>query len=453
MATAGVRTGVRTAIGIRREDKSEWERRTPLVPDDVAQLVKAGHEVLVQPSKIRAFTDDEFRRAGARVQEDLTPARVILAVKEVPMPLLIPRRTYLFFAHVIKGQDYNMPVLRKLLDLGITLVDYEKITDAHDRRLVKFGRQAGQAGMVETLHALGVRLAADGYPTPLAEIRQPFRYGSMEEIRQALVPVAGAIEAGFEPPPDGPVVVAFTGRGSVTQGAWDVFEQLPHELVAAEDLPRRLAEHQGLQRGLLAVRLEKHHLAAPKDPDQEFDEAEYREHPERYVGRLHRFLPYFTALVNGVYWTDDYPRFVTRRAVRELWRRGERKLRVIGDVSCDIEGSVELTHEATQPDAPTYVYDPESDSFHEGLDAPGIAVMAVDNLPCEISIDASREFSTPLRDFVPALCDTDWNAPFEALTLPSSLRRAVITHRGELTPDFHYLERHLELAGLGGVEA
>ena len=441
--------GVRTAIGIRREDKSVWERRAPLVPTDVERLVAAGNEVLVQPSEIRAFADEEYRRAGARVQEDLAPAQVILAVKEVPIPLLIPDRTYLFFAHVIKGQDYNMPLLQGLLDLGISLVDYERITDADDRRLVKFGRQAGQAGMVETLHALGVRLAAEGCATPLAEVRQPFHYGSLDEIRKALVPVAGAIEGGFEPPADGPVVVAFTGRGSVTQGAWEVFEQLPHELVSAEDLPRRLAEHHGSQRRLLAVRLEKHHLATPKDPDHDFDEQEYRDHPERYVGRLHRFLPYFTALVNGVFWTEDYPRFVTRKTVRELWRRGERKLRVIGDISCDIEGSVELTHEATQPDAPTYVYDPESDSFHTSLDAPGIAIMAVDNLPCEISVDASREFSTPLREFVPALCAANWAAPFDSLTLPSALRRAVVTHLGELAPDYHYLERNLELAGLG----
>ncbi|MDA8017223.1 MAG: bifunctional lysine ketoglutarate reductase /saccharopine dehydrogenase family protein [Thermoanaerobaculia bacterium] len=439
------------SIGIRREDKSAWERRAPLVPADVAELVAAGYEVLVQPSDIRVFSDDEYREAGASVDEDLSSAGVILAVKEVPIPLLVPERTYLFFAHVIKGQEHNMPLLRRMLDLGITLVDYERIADADGRRLVKFGRQAGQAGMVETLHALGHRLAAEGIETPLADVRQPFHYGSLEAVRQALSQVASTIETGFRPPSDGPLVFAFTGRGSVTQGAWEVFERLPYELIAPEDLPRRLADHDGLQRSLLAVRLEKRHLATPKDPDKEFEEAEYRAHPERYRGRLHRLLPYFTALVNGIYWDEDFPRFVTRRAMREMWRRGDRKLRVIGDISCDIEGSVELTHEATQPDAPCYVYDPESDSFHAGLDGPGVAIMAVDNLPCELPIDASREFSVPLRGFVPALADADWSVPYGALSLPSALRRAVITHRGELTPDYHYLERHLELAGLGRV--
>jgi len=151
-----------SAIGIRREDKREWERRAPLVPLHVAELVAAGTDVVVQPSEIRAFGDDDYRRAGARVQDDLSSAGVILAVKEVPMPLLIPGRVYVFFAHVIKGQEHNMPLLRQVLDLGITLVDYEKIADADGRRLVKFGRQAGQAGMVETLRALGRRLAAEG---------------------------------------------------------------------------------------------------------------------------------------------------------------------------------------------------------------------------------------------------------------------------------------------------
>jgi len=147
-------------IGIRREDKNKWERRAPLVPTDASDLqTKGGMRFLVQHSALRVYTDDEYRSAGVEVNEDLGPASVILAIKEIPTHLLLPGKTYVFFAHVVKGQPHNMPMLRRLMELGCSLVDYEKITDDQKRRLIFFGRHAGYAGMIETLRCLGQRLA------------------------------------------------------------------------------------------------------------------------------------------------------------------------------------------------------------------------------------------------------------------------------------------------------
>ncbi|MGH2571356.1 MAG: hypothetical protein ACRDGR_09030, partial [bacterium] len=116
-------------VGIRREDKSPWETRTPLVPTDVARLVRAGVPVHVQRSDLRCFPDAEFAAAGAVLADDLRLAEVVLAVKEIPPALLERGKTYLFFSHTIKGQPHNMPLLRRVLELGITLIDYERITD------------------------------------------------------------------------------------------------------------------------------------------------------------------------------------------------------------------------------------------------------------------------------------------------------------------------------------
>ena len=121
-------------IGIRREDKNKWERRVPLVPTDTSDLqTKRGLRVLVQPSSVRVYTDDEYRSAGVEVNEDLGPASIILAIKEIPTHLLLPGKTYVIFAHVVKGQPHNMPMLRRLMELGCSLVDYEKITDDQKR--------------------------------------------------------------------------------------------------------------------------------------------------------------------------------------------------------------------------------------------------------------------------------------------------------------------------------
>jgi len=102
-------------IGIRLEDKSRWERRVPLTPEHMAELIRDEQlSFIVQPSPIRTYADEEYVARGAELNEDLGEAGVILAVKEVPMGLLLPARAYVFFAHVIKGQDYNMPLLREL---------------------------------------------------------------------------------------------------------------------------------------------------------------------------------------------------------------------------------------------------------------------------------------------------------------------------------------------------
>lgn len=80
-------------VGVRRETKNRWERRAPLAPPHVRTLTRKGIAVLVQPSRMRIFTDDEYERAGAILTEDLSPASLILAVKEIPIDAIIPERT------------------------------------------------------------------------------------------------------------------------------------------------------------------------------------------------------------------------------------------------------------------------------------------------------------------------------------------------------------------------
>jgi alpha-aminoadipic semialdehyde synthase len=55
-------------------------------------------------------------QAGAQIQEDLSEASLILGVKQVPIDLLLPNKTYAFFSHTIKAQEANMPLLDALLE-------------------------------------------------------------------------------------------------------------------------------------------------------------------------------------------------------------------------------------------------------------------------------------------------------------------------------------------------
>ena len=154
-------------LGIRREDQSPWERRSPLAPEQVRTLVKKHNiKVLIQASNRRAFPISSYVQAGAVVREDLSEASAIIGVKQVPADLLIPNKVYMMFSHTHKAQQDNMPLLDACLEKNITLIDYERIVDEQGVRLVAFGKYAGVVGMINILHGLGLRFLALGHHTP-----------------------------------------------------------------------------------------------------------------------------------------------------------------------------------------------------------------------------------------------------------------------------------------------
>ncbi len=431
-------------IGIRREDKSIWERRVPLVPEDVQELIaEHGLQVIVQPSKIRVFKDEEYAAVGAQVQEDLSPCDVIFAVKEVPPHLLLPGKTYVYFAHVIKGQPYNMPMLKRLLDLGCVLIDYEKITDEKGRRLIFFGRHAGWAGMLDTLWALGKRLEWEGIPTPFASIGQAHTYPDLEAARRAVREAGERIRREGLPQHLAPLVVGFAGYGNVSRGAQEIFDLLPSQEVGPEDLAA-LFKREPDPHTLYKVVFKEEHMVEPVDPEGVFDLQDYYSHPEKYRSRFSSYVPYLTVLVNGIYWEAKYPRLVTKTFLRDLFSASERpRLRVIGDISCDVEGAIECTVKCTEPGEPVYVYNPLTGEVTDGYEGEGVVILAVDILPSELPREASVDFSAVLRQFVPAIARADYTVPFDELALPPEIKRAVIAYRGELTPNYRYLERYL----------
>lgn len=431
-------------IGIRREDKNRWERRVPLVPADVGRLIREdGLEFIVQPSPIRIYKDPHYAGVDCEMNEDLDRADVVFAVKEVPLEFIDPDTAYVFFSHTIKGQSYNMPLLRHLLAMNCTLVDYERIVDEDGRRLVFFGVQAGQAGMIETMRALDRRLRWEGYGSPFAGVKQAFEYGDLAQAKLELREIGLSVRAGLDPDL-APFVVGFAGYGNVSLGAQELFDLFPNEEIAPDELESLFARKQPPRDRLFKVVFREEDLVRSRAGDEDFDLQDYYANPERYEGRFADYLPRLTALVNCIYWTERYPRLVTLADAKRLWSQGLRTLRVIGDISCDIGGSVELTHKVTEPDAPCFVYDPITNRFKDGVEGRGIVVMAVDNLPCELPRDSSDCFSESLRGFVAAMAAADYERPFAELDLPAPIKRAVIAHRGDLTPDYRYLEEFLE---------
>ena len=433
-------------VGIRREDKSRWERRVPITPQMARKLHdEHGIEFIAQPSPVRIFREEEFERAGAKVQEDLSRAGVVFGVKEIPMQHFQPRKTYVFFAHVIKGQPYNMAMLRRMMELGFNLIDYEKVTDETGHRLIFFGWHAGVVSMVESLWALGRRLQHEGIANPFSAIRSTLTYGSLAEVREEVRRVGERIKTEGLPQAITPLVVGVAGYGNVGRGIQEILSDLPTIEIEPADVARIGNDPRASNRAIYRVLFKEEHAVAPNDPGAHFDLQDYYLHPQKYHSIFDQYVPHLTVLMNSNYWDARYPRLLTNSLLRSLFAGGRQpRLRVVGDASCDIGGSIECTLKATEPDDPVYVYDPHAEQVRMGVEGYGPVVLAVDILPSEIPREASEYFSEILEPFIPAIANADYSVPFEELALPSEIARAMILYHGKLTPDYRYIAEHMK---------
>ncbi len=425
---------------IRAEDKNIWEKRTPLIPADLADIIQnTGVEAYVERSDRRVFGEADYRAAGATTCASMAPGGVILGIKEIPAEKILPNKVYLFFSHTIKGQPGQMPLLKKIMASGSTLIDYEKIADDRGRRLVYFGRFAGDAGALDILALAGEYWRHHGIETPFRDCRRAHQYGSVEAARKHLRRIGRQIAENGLPAAVTPLVIGILGYGNVSSGAQQIFECLPLERVR----PDALASIDRDPHKIYLCVFKEEHLVAHCDGEP-FDLQEYYRHPERYRSRFARYLPYLTIVVNAVYWESRYPRFITWDNLAELFEGTNRpRLCAIADISCDIGGAVECTVRATDSGMPAYLCDPLNRSVTDGHEGDGIVVLAVDNLPCELPADASTFFSGQLKPFVPDILKADYHASLDDCGLPPEIRRAVVVYNGKLTPSFEYLRRHL----------
>ncbi len=431
-------------IGIRHEDKYLMERRVAIIPEHMAKLSRdGGLHFQVQRSPKRIFNDDEFRQAGAEIVEDLGRAPVIFGVKEMPESFFEAHKTYVFFSHVIKGQSYNMPMLQKMMDRGCQLIDYEKIADEQGRRLIFFGRFAGLAGMINSLWSLGQRWKQYGYDTTFLKIRQSHTYDSLEEARAVISEVGFDIVHHGLPAGLGPLTIGFTGYGNVSNGAQEIAGLLPLKEISPAELLALSGSGDLPGNVIYKTIFKEEHLSRPKDPSMAFDLQDYYTHPEHYEDQFEKYIPHLTVLMNCMYWDDRYPRIVTKKYLREVYREGRPRLTVIGDVTCDPDGSIECTFKGTEIEDPVFVYDPVTDTHRMGFEGHGILDMAVDILPSELPRESSNAFSDVLYRYIQAIATADYSVSFDELDLPAPIKRALILHQGRLTPDYEYINEYL----------
>ncbi len=430
-------------IGIRHEDKYEEERRAPLTPKHVERLVKHKKlDIVVETSTKRIFSDREYTEAGATISNNLDDCSVIFGVKEIPEQYFQPEKTYVFFSHVIKGQKYNMPMLQRMMELKCNLIEYEKIVDEQGKRLIFFGRYAGMAGMINTFWSLGLRLKDMGFQTELLKIKQAHHYNSLKEAKDVISNVGELIAENGIDPVFRPFVIGFTGYGNVSQGAQEICGLLPVKEISAEKL-LSLHKRKHVPNNIAYKVVFKEEDLYENIHGNPFDLHEYLLNPQDFRSKFEQYLPYLTVLINCVYWDKRFPRLVTRDYLEKQFKKGRCKLTVIGDISCDVEGSVECTLYPTVISDPVFIYNPLLRTATSGHKGEGVVVMAVDILPAELPRDSSDGFADVLVNFVKPIADADFNEPFEDLDLPRAIKKGLILHKGELTPEYKYLEEFL----------
>ena len=431
-------------VGIRKETKYPSEKRASITPTHAKKLTERGIEVYVEEAEQRIFSSNEYEQANATIVNNLSNCDFIFGVKEVPIEDLIPNKPHLFFSHTIKGQDYNMPLLQNILDKNITLMDYELVKNEDDLRVIFFGQFAGYAGIIDSLWLLGKRLKSEGVETPFSNIKQATEYNMLADAENELEIIGKEIAENGLPKEITPLITGFAGYGNVSQGAQSLYNILPHEEIKAEDLDDFIARSEYSNKVVYKVVFKEEHMYE-HPTEKEFSFEYFVGHPNEYLSKMNKYLPNLSMLVNGIYWEERFPKHVTIKNMKEWYKNGySQKLKVIGDITCDINGSVEMTVKSTKSSNPAFVYEPLTDNVIDGVEGNGPVILAVDKLPAELPRQASESFGDSLYPFIKDLVKIDYSKDFEELDLPKEFKKAVITHKGKLTPNFEYLKEYLK---------
>lgn len=390
-------------IALIREDKVPVDHRVPLTPSQATQTQKK-FDVICQSSTLRCFPDEEYRQVNIPVVDSVQSADILMGVKEVPIDHLIADKTYLFFSHTIKKQTYNRELLRAILNKNIRLIDYERLTNQENQRVVAFGRFAGIVGAYNGLYTFGkkfglydIRRAKDCFD--LADLRTEYAKIKLPAIK-----------------------IAITGTGRVAQGAAEVLDEVGIQRVLASNfLSQNFQEPVYTQLGVTQYNQRK--------DGKPFQEQDFYDHPEQFVPSFLPFAQQADLLIAGAYWDANSPVLF----YREEMLKEDFKIKVIADITCDIEGSIPSTKQPSTIDDPIYDYNPWNDQVVKPYhNQQTVSVMAVDNLPSELPRDASQAFGEALLEHVlPNLLGDDSDG---------MIAQATITEHGRLTEPYRYLQ-------------
>ena len=395
-------------FGIIKERKNPPDRRVVFTPEELVRLKNENPEVeiKVESSDIRVFFDDQYRVFDIEVATDMTDCDVLFGVKEVPVEALIPNKKYFFFSHTIKKQAHNRKLLQAILEKNIELYDHETIVDKNNKRLIGFGRYAGIVGAYNGIRAFGMKFEL--FNLPKAETLSG-KDALILKLKRLILP---------------PIKIVLTGHGKVANGAKEILDGMKIKQVSIENyLSKNYSEPVYTQIDVLDYNKRKDGLLK--------DKTDFYENPTDYISDFEKFTKVSDVFMAGHFYGNDAPVILSR----EMLLANDNKIKVVADISCDVNGPIACTIKASTIEEPFFGYYPfenkEVDVFHPAA----IVVMSVDNLPCELPKDASEGFGEMFMEYViPAFFNGDKDG---------ILQRAKMTENGKLTKRFAYLQEYV----------
>ncbi|MBC7410076.1 MAG: alanine dehydrogenase [Arcicella sp.] len=396
-------------FGIIKERKSPPDRRVVFTPDELLRL-KLEHpetEIKVESSDIRIFTDQQYDDVGIEVTNDISDCEVLFGVKEVPVAELIPFKKYFFFSHTIKKQPHNRKLLQAILAKKIDLYDHETIVDQNYKRLIGFGRYAGIVGAYNGFRAFGIKFEL--FSIPKAETLAG-KEALVSKLKRQVLP---------------PIKIVLTGRGKVGNGAKEILDAMKIKAVSVDNFLTKLySEPVYVQIDVLDYNKRKDGAIASK--------SDFYSNPTEYISDFERFTKVSDIFMAGHFYANDAPVILTRQMLQAT----DCKIKVVADISCDVNGPIACTIKSSTIADPFFGYLPSDNSEVSYKHPAAIVVMSVDNLPCELPKDASEGFGEMFMEHViPAFFNGDKDG---------ILKRAKVTENGKLTERFRYLQDYVD---------
>jgi alanine dehydrogenase len=392
-------------FGIIQERKIPTDRRVVFSPTEIVKLksLYPQLDIVVESSPMRVFSDLDYQIEGIEVVSDLSDCDVLLGVKEVPIENLIPNKSYFFFSHTIKKQLYNRGLLQAILAKNIDFYDHETLVDAHNNRLIGFGYYAGMVGAYNSIRAFGIKFEL--FKLPKAETLSG-KEDLIRYLKRNMLP---------------PLKFVVTGKGKVGGGVKEILDAIKVKSVTVENfLTKKYTQSVYTQIDVLDYNGRKDGTV--------IDNNDFFQNPQDYESTFERFTKVSDIVITGHFHATEAPAILTQ----EMLKAKDCKVKIVGDISCDINGPVACTLRSSTIDEPFYGYLPTENKVVDIFHPAAIVVMAVDNLPCELPKDASEGFGEMFTERVmPAFFNGDKEGVLE---------RAKITEKGKLTTRFSYLQ-------------
>ena len=398
-------------IALIKETKTPVDNRVALAPSQVAELNKQfpTHSIVVQASDIRAFSNDEYRAQGVEIVDSVEDCDMLFGIKEASISSLIPDKKYFFFGHIAKMQEYNRPLLKAFIHNRITFSDYEYLVDDKGQRVCAFGWWAGVVGVYYTLRGYGKKYGLYDLPKPDLHFTLSQLISSLKCIQL-------------------PKIKLFiTGAGRVSQGAQYVLNQ-----IGAEFLPESLYLTADAVDKLSYCFTDVDRLVKRMDGSS-FSWSDFNHNPSEYESDFFRWARKTDVLVCAHFWAPQAPVYLSEDELRS----DDLRIKMIGDVTCDIKGSIRSTLRSSTHDDPYYDYNPKTGEEEPAFSSEdNISVMAVDTCPNALARDTSEFFGEMLikHVFVPILSGETTDV----------VRRSMILDSGAFTPSFTYLKSFAE---------